>query len=124
MAYVIGALRAEMKVPIGVNVLWDAMSSVALAAATGTSFVREIMTGAYASNMGVWNPNAGAAMRYRNPLARRDLALLFNISVEFAFSPDRRSLAEGAHSAVFYSVRVDLDRAAEFMRLMRQARRG
>src|SRR5687768_10854407 len=49
MAYVIGALRAEISVPFGVNVLWDAMSTMALAAATSASFVREIFTGAYAS---------------------------------------------------------------------------
>jgi membrane complex biogenesis BtpA family protein len=37
MAYVIGRLRAEIGVPFGVNVLWDPMSSMALAAATGAS---------------------------------------------------------------------------------------
>jgi membrane complex biogenesis BtpA family protein len=104
MAYVIGALRAEIKVPFGVNVLWDPMSSIALAAATGASFVREIMTGAYASDMGLWNPNAGAALRYRDRLKRSDLAVLFNISAEFASSLDRRSLADRARSAVFSSI--------------------
>jgi len=104
MASIIGALRSEIKVPFGVNVLWDPMGSVAVAAATGASFVREIMTGAYASDMGLWNPDAGAAMRYRNRLGRHDLALLFNISAEFAYSLDRRSLAERARSAVFSSI--------------------
>jgi membrane complex biogenesis BtpA family protein len=104
MAYVIGALRAEINVPFGVNVLWDPMSSIALAAATGASFVREIMTGAYASDMGLWNPNAAAALRYRDRLGRRDLAVLYNISAEFASSLDRRSLAERARSAVFSSI--------------------
>ncbi|MCU0831955.1 MAG: SgcQ protein, partial [Rhizobiaceae bacterium] len=45
MAYVIGRLRPRITVPFGVNVLWDPMSSIALAAATGASFVREIFTG-------------------------------------------------------------------------------
>jgi membrane complex biogenesis BtpA family protein len=104
MAFVIGQLRSKIKVPFGVNVLWDAKSSIALAAATGASFVREIMTGSYASDMGPWTPDAGAAMRYRDQLGRRDLALLFNISAEFAWSLDRRSLAERARSAVFSSI--------------------
>jgi membrane complex biogenesis BtpA family protein len=104
MAYVIGALRTEIRVPFGVNVLWDPMSSIALAAATGASFVREIMTGAYASDMGLWNPNAGAALRYRDRLKRGDLATLFNISAEFASSLDGRSLADLARSAVFSSI--------------------
>jgi len=104
MAYVIGALRAEFEVPFGVNVLWDPMSSIALAAATGASFVREIMTGTYASDMGLWNPKAGAALRYRDRLGRSDLAVLYNISAEFASSLDRRSLADRARSAVFSSI--------------------
>ena len=63
MAFAIGVLRSEIKVPFGVNVLWDPTSSMALAAATGASFVREIMTGTYASDMGPWTPDAGAALR-------------------------------------------------------------
>ena len=104
MAYVIGALRSEITVPFGVNVLWDPMSTMALAAATGASFVREIMTGTYASDMGPWTPDAGAALRYRDRLGRRDLAVLFNISAEFAWSLDERSLPDRARSAVFSSI--------------------
>jgi hypothetical protein len=91
-------------VPFGVNVLWDPISSVALAAATGAAFVREILTGTYASDMGHWTPNAAAAMRYRDRLGRRDLALLYNVSAEFAYSLDRRSLADRARSVVFSSI--------------------
>jgi uncharacterized protein len=68
MAYVIGRLRPQISVPFGVNVLWDPMASIALAAATGATFVREIMTGTHASDMGAWTPDAGAAMRYRDRL--------------------------------------------------------
>jgi membrane complex biogenesis BtpA family protein len=104
MAYVIGQLRAEITVPFGVNVLWDPLSSVALAAATGAAFVREIFTGSYASDMGPWTPDAGAAMRYRDRLGRQDLALLYNVSAEFAYSLDQRSLPDRARSAVFSSI--------------------
>lgn len=104
MAYVIGKVRDCITVPFGVNVLWDPMASVALAAATGAAFVREIFTGTYASDMGPWTPDAGKAMRYRDRLHRRDLALLYNVSAEFAYSLDRRPLADRARSAVFSSV--------------------
>jgi membrane complex biogenesis BtpA family protein len=80
------------------------MSSIALAAATGASFVREIFTGTYASDMGPWTPNAGAAMRYRDSLGRKDLPLLYNVSAEFAHSLDQRSLPDRARSAVFSSI--------------------
>jgi membrane complex biogenesis BtpA family protein len=104
MAWLIGCLKDEIAVPFGVNVLWDPMASVALAAATGAAFVREIFTGAYASDMGMWTPDAGAAMRYRNRLGRSDLAMFYNVSAEFADSLDRRPLADRARSAVFSSV--------------------
>lgn len=104
MAYVIGRLRDEITVPFGVNVLWDPKSSIALAAATGADFVREIFTGTYASDMGPWNPDAGAAMRYRNGLGCNHVAMLYNICAEFADSLDRRSMADRARSAVFSSI--------------------
>lgn len=104
MAHVIGTLKPEIEVPFGVNVLWDPMSTIALAAATGAGFAREIMTGTFASDMGHWAPNAADALRYRDRLGRSDLALLFNISAEFAYSLDRRSLADRARSAVFSSI--------------------
>lgn len=104
MAYLIGQLRDEITVPFGVNVLWDPMSTIALAAATGARFVREIFTGSYASDMGPWTPDAGAAMRYRNRLGRSDLAMLYNVSAEFADSLDRRPLPDRARSAVFSSI--------------------
>jgi len=104
MAYVIGRLRPEITVPFGVNVLWDPMATVALAAATGAAFAREILTGAYASDMGLWVPDAGRALRYRDRLGRRDLVMLYNVSAEFAGSLDPRPLPDRARSAVFSSI--------------------
>ncbi|MBL8578369.1 MAG: BtpA/SgcQ family protein [Mesorhizobium sp.] len=104
MAYAIGRVRDRITVPFGVNVLWDPMSSIALAAGTGAAFVREIFTGTYASDMGPWTPDAGKAMRYRDRLHRQDLALLYNVSAEFAHSLDQRSLPDRARSAVFSSI--------------------
>lgn len=104
MGYVIGRLRQEITLPFGVNVLWDPESSIALAAATGARFVREIFTGTYASDMGPWTPDAGKAVRYRDRLGRQDLALLYNVSAEFAYSLDQRPLSDRARSAVFSSI--------------------
>ena len=63
MAYVIGNLKNKIKIPFGVNILWDPMSTIAVAASTGAHFVREIFTGTYATHMGFCNPEAGKAMR-------------------------------------------------------------
>lgn len=104
MGFVIGQLRPRISVPFGVNVLWDAVSTVALAAGTGAAFVREVFTGSYASDMGPWTPDAGKVYRYRDRLGRSDLAMLFNVSAEFADSLDRRPLPDRARSAVFSSI--------------------
>lgn len=104
MAYVIGRLRDEITVPFGVNVLWDPQACFAVAAATGAQFVREIFTGTYASDMGVWAPDAGAAVRYAHRVGAQDVARLYNVSAEFADSLDRRSISDRARSAVFSSI--------------------
>jgi hypothetical protein len=104
MAYVIGRLRDRIAVPFGVNVLWDPMATMALAAATGAAFVREIFTGTYASDMGLWAPDAGAARRYGARIGAGEVATLYNVSAEFAGSLDPRPLADRARSAVFSSI--------------------
>ncbi len=103
MAHVIGRLRDRITVPFGVNVLWDPMATMALAAATGAAFVREIFTGTYASDMGLWAPDAGAARRYGARLGIAP-AMLYNVSAEFAGSLDPRPLPDRARSAVFSSI--------------------
>ena len=104
MAYVVGRLRERVAVPFGVDVLWDPLATVRLAAATGAAFAREIFTGAYASDMGVWSPDAGAARREAARLGRADLVTLYNVSAEFAGPLDPRPLADRARSAVMSSV--------------------
>lgn len=104
MSSIISALKPILKVPFGVNYLWDPLASVAIGATTGASFVREIMTGLFASDMGLWEPNAAAALRLRHNLDRDDMKLLFNINAEFAHSLDQRPIELRARSAVFSSL--------------------
>jgi membrane complex biogenesis BtpA family protein len=103
MSAVVTALKPMLTVPFGVNYLWDPVATVALAAATGAEFAREIFTGVYASDMGLWQPDAAAALRLRSHLGRPDLKLLFNVNAEFATALDSRPVAERARSAVFSS---------------------
>ena len=63
MTAVVSALKPELELPFGVNFLWDPTASVAIAAATGAAFVREIFTGLFASDMGLWQPNAADALK-------------------------------------------------------------
>jgi predicted TIM-barrel enzyme len=76
MSAVVQAAKAILKVPFGVNYLWDPNASVAIGAATGASFVREIFTGVFASDMGIWEPDCASASRLRRNLGREDMKLL------------------------------------------------
>jgi len=104
MAAITATLRPAIRVPFGVDYLWDAVATVALAAATGAAFAREIFTGVYASDMGLWAPDAAAALRLRASLGRGDLQLLFNVNAEFAGALDTRPIELRARSAAFSSL--------------------
>jgi uncharacterized protein len=101
MSRVIGELRGEITVPYGVNVLWDPAASIDVAVATGASFVREIFTGVYASDFGLWNTNAGEVIRHRRAIHGEHVRLFFNIVPEAAAYLAPRDPAEIARSTVF-----------------------
>jgi len=104
MTAVVQAAKPHLKIPFGVDYLWDPIASVAIGAATGASFVREIFTGLFASDMGLWQPDCAGAARLRRHLGRDDMKLLFNINAEFAHSLDQRPIELRARSAVFSSL--------------------
>jgi hypothetical protein len=101
MARIIGELRREVRVPFGVNVLWDPRASIDLAVATGARFVREIFTGVYASDFGLWNTNSGEVARHRRRIGGEGVRLLYNIMPEAAVYLAQRDLAAIARSTVF-----------------------
>ncbi|MDI9548029.1 MAG: BtpA/SgcQ family protein [Chloroflexota bacterium] len=101
MARIIAELRADVRVPFGVNVLWDPTASIDLAVATGAAFVREIFTGIYASDFGLWNTNCGAVIRHQHAVHGQHVKLLFNIVPEAAAYLAARDAASIARSTVF-----------------------
>jgi membrane complex biogenesis BtpA family protein len=101
MARVIGELMPEIKIPFGVNVLWDPRASLDLAVATGARFVREIFSGVYASDFGLWNTNCGEVIRHRHAVGAENVKLLFNIVPEAARYLGERNIVEIARSTVF-----------------------
>lgn len=98
MAAVVGELRPDIRVPFGVDILWDPMAAVAVAAATGAQFAREIFTGTFDSDMGLWSPRVGRVARYQRAIGARGVRLFFNIQGEFASPIGRRSLVDVARS--------------------------
>lgn len=101
MARIIGELMGDIRIPFGVNVLWDPAKSLDLAVATGAKFVREIFTGVYASDFGVWNTNCGETVRHQHAIGAQNVKLLFNIVPEAAKYIQRNDITEIARSTVF-----------------------
>jgi uncharacterized protein len=104
MAAVIGELRPVVRVPFGVNILWDAKASLALARATGASFIREVLTGVYESDLGMIAPSIGDLAGYRSAIGADDVALFDNISPEFSSALGSRGIADRARGAAFLGV--------------------
>ena len=101
MARIIGELKNKIVVPYGVNVLWDPAASIDVAVATGAHFVREIFTGVYASDFGLWNTNCGEVVRHQRSIHGENVRLLFNIVPEAAVYLADRDPASIAMSTVF-----------------------
>lgn len=101
MARIITDLMDDIHVPYGVNVLWDPIASIDLAVAVGASFVREIFSGVYASDFGLWNTNFGEVVRHQHRVGGQNVRLLFNIIPEAAAYLAGRDIPSIAKSTVF-----------------------
>lgn len=101
MARVIGELKSKLNIPFGVNVLWDPIASIDLAVATGALFVREIFTGVYASDFGLWNTDVGVTARHRSAVHGTNIKLLYNIVPEAAKYLSDRDIVDIAKTTVF-----------------------
>lgn len=95
---------APRDLPFGVDFLWDPEAALAVAAATGASFIREVVTGAYESDMGIWSPNAGRLLRRRRELDADNIMVFMNVAPEFASSIGTRSVGDVARSAAVSSL--------------------
>lgn len=103
MSRVITELRPK-SMPFGVDFLWDPMAALSIAAATDAAFIREIFTGVYESDMGLWAPNAGDVLRKRRYIGAEHVLVLFNIAPEFSSPLGTRTVAQRAVNAVVSSL--------------------
>jgi hypothetical protein len=95
---------APAGIPFGIDFLWDPKIALGAAVATGARFIREVTTGVWESDMGLWNTNSAHTLRERRRLDRDDLAVFMNITPEFASPIGRRSPAQIARSTVVSSL--------------------
>jgi uncharacterized protein len=90
--------------PFGVDFLWDPQAALAIAVATGAAFMREVTTGFYESDMGPWPTDSAKLLRERRRLHADGLAILMNVTPEFASSVGSRDIAARARSVAVSSL--------------------
>jgi membrane complex biogenesis BtpA family protein len=103
MTRVVNELRPD-HIPFGVDFLWDPIAALCIAAATGGSFIREVLTGTYESDMGLWSPKVGKLMRLRRNIHAEGIRIFFNITPEFGSTIGSRTIAERAKTSVVSSL--------------------
>ncbi len=94
------AVLSPKTIPFGVDFLWDPMAAMAIAHATGASFIREVLTGTYESDMGLWSPDAGKVLRFRHQIGAEQVRVFYNVVPEFASPLGTRTVAQRARSTV------------------------
>lgn len=103
MTRVITELR-PLDRPFGVDYLWDPKLPLAVGMATGGSFVREVFTGVYESDMGLWSTDVASTLRYRHNICADHIKVFYNVTPEFASMLGTRTIGERAKSAVVSSL--------------------
>ena len=100
MAYVIGNLRSEIKVPYGVDAISDGRACLELAAAVKAQFVRGTFCGVYVGDGGLYNNDFSSLLRRKAALPLEDLKMLYFINPESDRNLDTRPLADIAKSTM------------------------
>lgn len=105
MAVMADRLRAEVRLPLGINVLANgALPAIAVAQAGGAAFVRiNQWANAYVANEGLIEGSAGRAARYRAWLRARAVKIFADVHVK-----------HGAHAIVADRSIAELTRDLEF----------
>ena len=91
-------------IPFGVDFLWDPKIALAAALGSGARFMREVTTGVWESDMGLWTTDAARTLRERRRLDGDALAIFMNVTPEFASPIGGRPAAAIARSTVVSSL--------------------
>ncbi len=100
--FLVGAVHDQLKIPYGVNLLWDPIASIEAASSCGASFVREVMCGSFASDMGLLAPDPALIAQTRTRLKAEHIALFTNIVPEFASALEGRTVQQRARAAEYF----------------------
>ena len=103
---VTSVIAGEKKIPFGIDMQWDPKASIAIAKATGASFIRGIVVGTYCGDYGMYSVDVEDLMNYKHRIGADDIKIFTNLCPEFSYSLDNRPLKLRAQTA-FKSSLVD-----------------
>ena len=93
MTYISSRIKEEVSIPVGIDVLWgDARAALAIAKVIGSRFIRTLLSGVYASDLGLINTEGAKVMRYRKFIGADDIKIFMYLNPEFASSLSPRPL--------------------------------
>lgn len=101
MARVIGAIEKDIRIPFGVEAIYDADASIELCAATDAVFSRCVFTGAYAGDLGLVDKDIAKTLRRRRYLERNDLKLFYFVNSEGEVYLNDRPMEEITKTMIF-----------------------
>jgi len=101
MSVIVAALKEVLRIPLGINILRnDARSALAVAAVTGSEFIRvNVLSGAAATDQGLIEGEAATLMRERARLAP-DVRVFADVHVKHARTLHSDSIVLGAEEAI------------------------
>ena len=102
MGYIVGALREDIKIPFGVNIVLNPLATIDLAAAVGAGFVRSTFTGAYVGEDGLTDTDISAVIRRKKALGLDDLKLLYKVNPESGVYLAERPIEKITKSMIFH----------------------
>lgn len=104
MAFVIGRVFEEIEVPFGVDVIWDPFATIGLAKAVGAKFARTIVSGSFASDLGIIDVKGGEVLRHRKRIGGEGIPLFAYINPEFGAPLGGRDITIIAKGLSFLSI--------------------
>lgn len=101
MGVVVGALRERVRVPFGVEAIYDGDATMELCAATEADFTRCLFTGAWAGDLGLVDRDVAKTLRRKSALRLDGLKLFYFVTSEGEVYLNDRSTADIAKSMLF-----------------------
>ncbi|MBW1971613.1 MAG: BtpA/SgcQ family protein [Deltaproteobacteria bacterium] len=97
----VAKIATTIKIPYGINMLLDSTASIAVAKATGATFIRTFLTNAYVGDIGFMVTKGAEALRLRRNIYATDVKIIANITAGFAAPLVNRDIKDLAKGAVF-----------------------